>query len=213
MVLSEFAGGLVGNALGRPEDAEIFHAFARLVRERLGIPLTALGCLGRNPRLAEAGAGGKPLCAGRGMDDDVRVFHQLAEHLAAEHDEDERECALEGDGAPIPAAQLPLDLGRYQRRFPRLPVDWAATLEIAGEPNAVRVRDVSESGAGIESTLLLRPGDRGILHFYQLDDHLAVEVVVKNLVPAMNRVGLGFVNGAGAADRIVAAARARLAAP
>ena len=77
----------------------------------------------------------------------------------------------------------------------------------------MRVRDVSESGAAVESTLTLRVGDVGMLHFYQLDDRLSVEVMVKNVVPSLNRVGFGFVRPGAAAARIVAAARARLATP
>ncbi len=211
-VLARFAGGLVGNVAGDAEDAEAFHAFARLVREKLGIPLTALGCLRGSTRIAQSIAAAKPLCARRGIDDEVRAFHQIAELLVAERNLDAGDCALDGAAPVAETVPLPADLGRYQRKYPRFAVDWAATFEIAGEPNAVRVCDVSESGAAIESTLALRAGDSGVLHFYQLDD-LSVEVVVKNVVPSLNRVGLGFVNGGAAPARIVRAARARLPAP
>ena len=170
------------------------------------------GACAQSARIVQSIAAGKPLCARRGIDDEVRAFHQIAELLVAERDRDAGDCALDGAAPAAEAAPLPADLGRYQRKHPRFAVDWAATFEIAGEPNAVRVRDVSESGAAIESTLALRAGDRGVLHFYQLDD-LSVEVVVKNVVPSLNRVGLGFVNGGAAPARIVRAARARLPAP
>ncbi|HLK89302.1 MAG TPA: PilZ domain-containing protein [Polyangia bacterium] len=211
-VLAQFAGGLVGNLTETPEEAELFHAFARLVREELGIPLTALGSLRRSARLARSTTGGKPLCALGGIDDEVRVFHQLAEQVMTERGAPP-DCPLDGaSGAPDPVA-FPADFGRYQRRHPRFAVDWAATLEVEGEPNAVRVRDVSESGAGIETTVPLRVGDRAVLHFYQLDDALSVEVVVKNVVGGLSRVGLGFVARGTAAARIAAAARARLGEP
>jgi flagellar biosynthesis protein FlhG len=210
-VLARFAGGLVGNVAGA-DGEESFHAFARLVREQLGIPLTALGCLRKSARIVQSIAAGKPLCSRRGIDDEVREFHQIAELLVAERSGEEGDCALDGTAPPADAVSLPADIGRYQRKHPRFAVDWAATFEIAGEPNAVRVRDVSESGAAIESTLALRAGDRGLLHFYQLDD-LSVEVVVRNVVPSLNRVGLGFVNGGAATARIVRAARARLPTP
>jgi len=212
-VLARFAGGLVGNVAGAAEDAESFHAFARLVRGELGIPLTSLGCLRQSPRIVQSIAAKKPLCARRGIDDEVRAFNQIAELVIAERDDAASDCALDGDVPELEPARLPTDLGRYQRRFPRFAVDWAATFEIAGEPNAVRVRDVSESGAAVESTLALRVGDVGMLHFYQLDDRLSVEVVVKNVVPSLNRVGFGFVRPGAPAARIVAAARARLATP
>ncbi|HVV51189.1 MAG TPA: PilZ domain-containing protein [Polyangia bacterium] len=210
-VLARFAGGIVGNAAAAPEEAELFHAFARLVREELGIPLAALGCLRERERVARSIAAGKPLCAQKGIDDEVRTFHQLAETVVTERGEAALDCPL--DAAPAaPSPAVAIDVGRYQRRHPRFPVDWAATLEVGGEPNAVRVRDVSESGAAIETTVALRPGDRAALHFYQLDGQPAVEVVVKNVVGALNRVGLGFVQRGDAAARIVRAARARLAA-
>jgi flagellar biosynthesis protein FlhG len=212
-VLARFTGGLVGNVATTAADAESFHAFARLVRGELGIPLTSLGCLRESGRIVQSIAAKKPLCARRGIDDEVRAFNQIAELVVAERDDAAPGCALDGDAPAFEPARLPVDLGRYQRRFPRFAVDWAATFEIAGEPNAVRVRDVSESGAAVESTLALRAGDIGLLHFYQLDDRLSVEVVVKNVVPSLNRVGFGFVRAGAAAARIVAAARAQLATP
>ncbi len=213
-VLARFAGGLVGNVAPAAVEAESFHAFARLVRGELGIPLTPLGCLRESARIVQSIAAKKPLCARRGIDDEVRAFHQIAELVVADRTDPTADCPLDGDAPSIAApARLPADFGRYQRKNPRFPVDWAATFEIAGEPNAVRVRDVSESGAAVESTLALRAGDVGTLHFYQLDDRLSVEVIVKNVVPSLNRVGFGFVRPGAATTRIVAAARARLATP
>jgi flagellar biosynthesis protein FlhG len=212
-VLARFTGGLVGNVAATAADAESFHAFARLVRGELGIPLTSLGCLRQSTRIVQSIAAKKPLCARRGIDDEVRAFNQIAELVVAERPDSASDCTLDGDTPALTPARLPTDLGRYQRRFPRFAVDWAATFEIAGEPNAVRVRDVSESGAAVESTLLLRVGDVGMLHFYQLDDRLSVEVMVRNVVPSLNRVGFGFLRPGAAAARIVAAARARLTSP
>lgn len=214
-MLERFSGGLVGN-VGGGEEAEVFHAFARLVRGELGIPLTALGCLRKSARIAESVAAGRPLCARRGMDDEVRAFHQLAEALMTEHEGGPMTCALDGERPVVAASGLPADLpaqlGRYQRRHPRVVVDWAATLEINGEPNAVRVCDVSESGVAIETMLPLRPGDTGLLHFYQLDDDLSIAVTVKNVIPSLNRIGLGFTRGGPGPTRIVREARARLIA-
>jgi MinD-like ATPase involved in chromosome partitioning or flagellar assembly len=211
-MLERFSGGLLGNAGAGGEEAELFHAFARLVRGELGIPLAALGCLRKSTRIAQSVAAGKPLCARRGMDDDVRAFHQLAESLLSEHEGGPATCALDGERPVVAASDLPADLGRYQRRHPRVVVDWAATLEINGEPNAVRVCDVSESGAAIETMLPLKPGDTGVLHFYQLDDDLSMPVTVKNVIPSLNRIGLGFSRGGSGQARIVREARARLIA-
>jgi MinD-like ATPase involved in chromosome partitioning or flagellar assembly len=213
-VLARFAGGLVGNVAVAATEAESFHAFARLVRGELGIPLASLGCLRQSARIVQSIAAKKPLCARRGIDDEVRAFHQIAELVVADRLDPAADCPLDGDAPRLETpARLPTDFGRYQRRNPRFTVDWAATFEIAGEPNAVRVRDVSESGAAVESTLTLRVGDVGMLHFYQLADRLSVEVIVKNVVPSLSRVGFGFVRPGADAARIVAAARARLATP
>ncbi|HVT10449.1 MAG TPA: PilZ domain-containing protein [Polyangia bacterium] len=192
-VLARFMGGLIGNAATAPEDAERFHAFTRMVREQLGIPLISLGCLRKTGRIAQSVMMGRPLVARRGIDDDVRLFHNLAELLAVESGA-QNTCALDGaPGEPL-APPAPIDLGRYQRKHPRFVVDWAATLATVEGPNAVRVRDVSESGVAVETTLKLGVGDRCSLCFYQLPGQPSVEVVVRNVVPGLNRLGLAFVD-------------------
>ncbi|HVY37609.1 MAG TPA: P-loop NTPase [Polyangia bacterium] len=195
-VLARFTGGLIGNAATAPEDAERFHAFARMVREQLGIPLISLGCLRKTGRIAQSVMMGRPLLARRGIDDDVRLFHNLAELLAVESAA-QSSCALDGAPGESFAPPGPIDLGRYQRKHPRFVVDWAATLATVEGPNAVRVRDVSESGVAVETTLKLGVGDRGALCFYQLPGQPTVEVVVRNVVPGLNRLGLAFVEGQG----------------
>ena len=212
-VLAQFSGGLVGNAVAQPEEAESFHAFARIVRERLGIPLTALGCLQRNPRIVQAIAAGKPLLARRGLDDEVRAFHQMAEAILVESPVSGGDCALDGPPEDVAAEPLPVELGSYERKHPRFSVDWAATLELSGGVTDVRVLDVSETGAAIETTLALRSGDTAVLRLYQLEGQPAVPVVVKNIIPRLGRVGLAFASGGAAVLGIVLAGRARRAVP
>jgi flagellar biosynthesis protein FlhG len=212
-VLAQFAGGLVGNATTTPEAGESFHAFARIVRERLGIPLSALGCLQRNPRIVQAIAAGKPLVARRGLDDEVREFHQMAESMLTESSVASGDCALDGPPADVATEPLPVDLASYERKHPRFAVDWAATLELPGGMTDVRVLDVSETGAAVETTLHLRAGDTAILHLYQLGGQPAIPVVVKNIVPRLGRLGLGFSRGGAEVLAIVLAGRARRVAP
>jgi len=212
-VLAQFSGGLVGNAAAEPEEAESFHAFARIVRERLGIPLTALGCLQRNPRIVQAIAAGKPLLARRGLDDEVRAFHQMAEAILIDSPVSGGDCALDGPPEDVAAGPLPVELGSYERKHPRFSVDWAATLELPDGVTDVRILDVSEAGAAIETTLALRAGDSAVLHLYQLEGQPAVPVVVKNVIPRLGRVGLAFANGGAAVLGIVLAGRARRAVP
>ena len=72
----------MGNIAATAADEESFHAFARLVRGELGIPLTSLGCLRESARIVQSIAARKPLCARRGIDDEVRAFNQIAELVA-----------------------------------------------------------------------------------------------------------------------------------
>lgn len=211
--LARFAGGLIGNAVTQPEDAERFHAFARMVREELGIPLVSLGCLRKSGRIAQSVMMGRPLVSRRGIDDDVRLFHHLAEVLAVDQATEEG-CPLDGPAPELPGASSPrIDVTRYQRKHPRFVVDWAATLATNEGPNAVRVCDISESGAAVETTLKLGVGDLGALCFYQLPGQPSVEVMVRNVVPGMNRLGLAFVDGGPIAAELARAARERAAAP
>jgi hypothetical protein len=72
----------------------------------------------------------------------------------------------------------------------------------------VRVRDVSESGAAIETAMRLCVGDVGVLHLDQLRGHPSVPVTVKNMVSMSKRVGLAFTERGRIPARLVAAARA-----
>jgi MinD-like ATPase involved in chromosome partitioning or flagellar assembly len=212
-VLAQFSGGLIGNGIDAPEQEESFHAFSRLVREHLGIPLPVIGCLRSSERIAQSIVARQPLIVRRGIDDNVRQFHHMAELIMNDEGAHARECAL--DGAPIDVAPgpLPADIGRYARKHTRYPVDWAATLELPSGVTAVRVRDVSESGAAVETTMRLCVGDVGILHLDQLRGHPSVAVTVKNLVSLSNRVGLAFTERGRTPAKLVAAARAVTARP
>jgi flagellar biosynthesis protein FlhG len=215
-VLARFSGGLVGNAIDAPEHEETFHAFSRLVREHLGIPLPVVGCLRNSERIAQSIVARQPLIARRGIDDNVRQFHHMAESIMNDEGAVAHECAL--DGAPVTidlaaVGPLPADIGRYARKNIRYPVDWAATLELASGATAVRVRDVSASGAAVETATKLRVGDRATLHLDQMRGHPTVTVVVKNVIPTSNRVGLAFVDKGRVPARLVTAARVAGARP
>ena len=207
-VLARFSGGLVGNSIDAPDQEEIFHAFSRLVRAHLGIPLPVVGCLKSSERIAQSVVARQPLIARRGIDGNVRQFDHMAEAIMNDEGLGARGCALDGDPIDVPVAPLPAPVESYARKHTRYPVDWAASLELATEVTAVRVRDVSESGAAIETALRLRVGDTGVLHLDQISGQPSVAVVVKSIVPASNRVGLAFVEKGRATARLAAAARA-----
>ena len=210
-VLARFSGGLIGNATGAPEEEETFHAFARLVQDHLGIPLPVLGCLRSSDRIAQSIAGRLPLVARRGLDENVRTFHQMAEQMVVGPlaDAESGECALDLPTPDLPAGvlRLPAELASYERQHTRFPVDWLATLELSMGVTEVRVLNVSESGAGIETPTALRPGDRVVLHLNQLPHRPALQAVVKNVVAALGRVGVAFVDPGDEGPRLVAAAR------
>ncbi|HEY7375748.1 MAG TPA: PilZ domain-containing protein [Polyangia bacterium] len=209
-VLAGFAGGLVGNAIEEPEQEETFHAFSRLVREHLGIALPVVGCLTNSERVGQSIVARQPLTVRRGIDDNVRQFHHMAETIMNDSEIAGRACALDGEPIDVPIGPLPAAVSNYARKNPRYAVDWAATLEVETGWTAVRVRDVSASGAAIETTTALQVGDTAILRLDQLPNRPAVPVVVKNVVAASNRVGLGFTEKRRVPPRLVAAARAAL---
>jgi MinD-like ATPase involved in chromosome partitioning or flagellar assembly len=212
-ILARFSGGLIGNAIQAPEHEETFHAFSRLVREHLGIPLPVVGCLKTSERIAQSTVARQPLIARRGIDDNVRQFDHMAEALMTDDGVGSRSCPLGGEPIEVAVAPLPADINRYARKYTRFPVDWAGTLELEGVVTAVRVRDVSESGAAVETSLRLRVGDTGILYLDQMTGQPRVPVVVKNVVPSSNRVGLGFAEKGRVTARIAAAARAATLPP
>jgi MinD-like ATPase involved in chromosome partitioning or flagellar assembly len=209
--LARFSGGLVGNSIDTPDQEEIFHAFSRLVRAHLGIPLPVVGCLNSSERIAQSVVARQPLIARRGIDGNVRQFDHMAEGIMNEESLGGRGCALDGDPIDVALAPLPAPIGSYARKHTRYPVDWAASLELANEVTAIRVRDVSESGAGVETALRLRVGDAGILHLDQIGGQPCIRIVVKSIVPASNRVGLAFAEKGRTTARIAAAARAAAA--
>lgn len=212
-VLARFSGGLIGNAIQAPEHEETFHAFSRLVREHLGIPLPVIGCLKTSERITQSAVARQPLIARRGIDDNVRQLDHMAEALMTNESAAARSCPLAGEPIDVAVGALPADINGYARKHTRYPVDWAATLELEGAVTAVRVRDVSESGTAVETSLRLRVGDVGVLYLDQMSGQPRVPVVVKNVVPTSNRIGLGFAERSRMTARIAAAARAATQTP
>ena len=93
-----------------------------------------------------------------------------------------------GDGPPLPSS-----LGSYMRRHPRFPVDWHARYRYAdGRETDVRVSEVSEVGASIQTIPPLAPGDRGWLAFPQIAGRPEIEVTVVNAGRPIGRAGLCF---------------------
>jgi flagellar biosynthesis protein FlhG len=211
--LARFRGRIVGNNARAAEEAESFHAFSRLVRDHLGIPLPVLGCLRGSDRIAQSVAAQRPLLARRGLDENVRAFHAMAEAIMMEGVVSDDPCELAADEPPaVLQGPLPVALGTYVRQNPRYPVDWAARLELDGRRTEVRVLDVSLTGAAVEGFPDPRAGDSGTLTFEQLQGQPSLAVSVKNVVPTVRRIGVSFEEPGELSSRLVAAASALAAA-
>lgn len=203
-----FRARLVGNQARAPEDFEAFHAFSRLVHAELALQLPVIGCVRAQERLSAAEGPPPPARPGT-FDGNAHTFLRMGELLLHE------ECARPGGASPTPEpaaarkaprppssiepraiaeAELLLsnNLERYRRKRLRIDVDWAATLEVSGRRIAVRVVDVSLSGAALELVSTLAPGAEGTLTLDQLPGQPDIQVMVKSLRPEIGRAGVAF---------------------
>ena len=205
--LGNFGGALIGNMSASAADSERFHAFARLVEDYLGIHLPVLGCLVTDERLAEAARRQRPLLAMPGVDRNVQLFHQMAEHLMSDEVHVSPACDLAPTRPSVFTDEsLPAPLEGYMRRHPRHRVDWVATLIAGPRATPVRVMDVSISGAALEIVPGWRVGDRALLRLDQLPGAPTVEIVVQNIKPTLARAGVSFLGPSDILAALVAAA-------
>jgi MinD-like ATPase involved in chromosome partitioning or flagellar assembly len=207
--LAHFRGRLIGNRAGAPEETESFHAFSRMVHDHLALPLPVLGCLRGSDRIVQSVAARRPLLARRGLDENVRAFHAMAENLMVEGAVSSEVCDL-GSDVPIATSRvaLPAELSSYLRKHTRYPVDWTARLEFRDHVTEVRVLDVSFSGAAIEVFADVAAGDEAVLRLHQFPGQPALRVVIRNVRPGVRRVGLVFLDPGDVSSRLVAAASA-----
>ncbi|HXI59447.1 MAG TPA: P-loop NTPase [Polyangia bacterium] len=207
LALSSFGGALIGNMSTGPNDVERFHAFAHLVEDHLGLHLPVLGCLLADDRLAESARQRRPLLALPGVDHNVRLFHQMAEHMMSDEMAVSPACDLVPATSSLFAdGPLPAPLESYMRRHPRHTVNWMATLIADQQVMPVRVLDVSIAGAALEILPGLVVGQRATLRLDQLPEAPMIEVVVQNLKPTLSRAGVAFAAGSDVPAALVAAA-------
>ena len=227
-----FSGKLIGNKASTPEDVEILHAFSRLVRARLSTDLPVVGCVHAQDRLARLVLGGRAATQDGGVDGNAKTFLRMAELLlhaaipaapgdAPAVDGAGADAAATGAARPgerpahAPAGAVDADeslastLDRYRRKHLRHEVDWAATLKIGAREIAVRVVEVSLSGAALEVVSALELDEQATLRFDQLPGQPALPVVVKSLVEPIRRAGVAFTGAEEARGLLVAAAEAQ----
>ena len=147
---ARFAGGLIGNAIERARGRGVVSRVrAPGARAPRACRCRSFGCLRHSERIVQSIVARQPLIVRRGIDDNVRQFHHIAETLM--NDEG-------ADRARLPAAGRSDRAWRSRRCPPTSPATPASTPAIrstgrrrwssAAVVTAVRVRDVSESGAG-----------------------------------------------------------------
>jgi len=205
-----FRARLVGNQARAAEDFEAIHAFSRLVHAELSIDLPVIGCVRMQERLS-AVEGAPPASAQpRTFDGNAQTFLRMGELLLHENGAPagDRPAGGDAESAPdrpdppsslerreIAQAQelLSIHLDRHRRKKLRVEVDWAATLVVGTRRIAVRVVDVSLSGAALEIASALAPGTRATLILDQLRDQPDIAVMVKSQRPEIGRAGVAFI--------------------
>ena len=83
-ILSRFGAQIVGNQVSEPNQAGIFHAVSRMIHDFLGISVPILGYIGISRRIRESINQRRPMLLGNQIDENTKVFRQMAEVLLLE---------------------------------------------------------------------------------------------------------------------------------
>jgi MinD-like ATPase involved in chromosome partitioning or flagellar assembly len=125
-ILNRFGAQIVGNQVTEPNQAGIFHAVSRMINDFLGISVPILGYVGISRRIRESINQRRPMMLTNQIDENTKVFRQMAEALLLEdvslddlliEEEDGEEAPAPGtrSAAPVaapapPVAAAPADL-------------------------------------------------------------------------------------------------------
>ncbi len=118
-ILNRFGAQIVGNQVSEPNQAGIFHAVSRMINDFLGITVPILGYVGISRRVRESVNQRRPMMLTNQVDENTKVFLQMAEALLLEDvslddlliEEDEGEEAKPAVEPPAPPrAAAPGDL-------------------------------------------------------------------------------------------------------
>ena len=116
-ILGRFGAQIVGNQVSEPNQAGIFHAVSRMIHDFLGISVPILGYVGISRRIRESVNQRRPMLLGNQIDENTKVFRQMAEALLLEdvslddlliEEEDGEEAPKPADTAAVRAAALEL---------------------------------------------------------------------------------------------------------
>jgi len=83
-ILGRFGAQIVGNQVTEPNQAGIFHAVSRMIHDFLGINVPILGYVGISRRIRESINQRRPMLLGNQIDENTKVFRQMAEALLLE---------------------------------------------------------------------------------------------------------------------------------
>jgi MinD-like ATPase involved in chromosome partitioning or flagellar assembly len=219
--LATFAFGLIGNRMREDRQVGLVHAASRWFAHQWGVRVPVLGVLTEATRhVGTAGQDERPFLLSARWDRNSRAVHLMAEILLAEaasaavipHDivaslDVSGPLATGPSSLPAPAcfprqvassAELAEETWRalepFMRRSPRFEVDWYGTLRLPCEERAMAVRifEVSEIGAAIETVVPMTEGERGELRLDQVRGAPTLSVRVQRLHPGLNRAGVSF---------------------
>jgi len=101
-ILNRFGAQIVGNQVSEPNQAGIFHAVSRMIHDFLGINVPILGYVGISRRVRESINQRRPMMLSNQIDENTKVFQQMAEALLLE-DVSLDDLLIEEDDSEEPA--------------------------------------------------------------------------------------------------------------
>ena len=131
-ILGRFGAQIVGNQVTEPNQAGIFHAVSRMIHDFLGISVPILGYVGISRRIRESVNQRRPMLLGNQIDENTKVFRQMAEALLLEDVSLDDLLIEEEDGDEAPKEEA----GRGQARRAAAKEAAALALELTAGPAA-----------------------------------------------------------------------------
>jgi flagellar biosynthesis protein FlhG len=135
-ILGRFGAQIVGNQVTEPNQAGIFHAVSRMIHDFLGISVPILGYVGISRRIRESINQRRPMLLGNQIDENTKVFRQMAEALLLE-DVSLDDLLIEeedGDEAPKKEAAAAKEAAALALELTPAPRDAATALSAASAP-------------------------------------------------------------------------------
>ena len=123
-VLSRFGAQIVGNQVFEQNQTGIFHAVSRMINDFLGISVPILGYVGISRRIRESINQRRPMLLGNQIDENTKVFREMAEALLLED---------------VPLDDLLIEEEDIESVAPDAAVDVAERTQIEAGPSAAHI--------------------------------------------------------------------------